>query len=66
MKAEHLKVGDLVYVPWNFNMSLRITAILPPLIYPNYLEFHVDTRSVGIYVPADRELTIIDMIPVLV
>lgn len=66
MKAEHLRVGDRVYFSWCMSQSFRIDAILPPLIYPNYLEFHIDFLKEAVYVPADRELTIIGSIPVLI
>jgi hypothetical protein len=66
MKAEHLQVGDRVYLLGINSQTFRIDAILPPLIYPNYLEFHLDFLKEAIYVPMDRELTLIGSIPVIV
>lgn len=65
MKAEHLRVGDSVWFPWNHTLSFRIEAILPPLIYPNYLEFHIELLKEAVYIPADRDLTLIGTLPVL-
>lgn len=64
MKAEHLRVGDDVIVPWLPGIR-TITAILPPLIYQRHLVFHVTEATNPIYVPADRELTIFGATPVL-
>lgn len=66
MKAEHLKVGDRVIVPWsNLTGSAVITAILPPLLYLGYFTVHVAESTIPIHLPVDRDLLLYGDTPVL-
>lgn len=65
MKAEHLKVGDEVIIPWLYGPIHTIVAILPPLLYPGHLTFHVASSTNPIHVPADRDLILFASTPVL-